>query len=319
MKKFFWLAIGMMISTLALADQSTTSSGTNAAAKKSSARRKPVPEFRTVPLTAGPAVVAVGAGAVNVRAKAGLSGEVVARMTNGEPVTVIEEITLKNSKAEEPSAWAKIVLPEKASAWVKSSYIDPANKTVTAKPTLNLRAGPGENYSVVGSLQFGDPVKEIETKGGWTKVETPGNAYAFMAAQYLKQEPIPETTTTITEPPTVGPATNTDMMVGMGMTNEMPTTMENTNVEPVIEEPPPPRIVEHEGIVRGAVSIQAPSHFELISPETRRTINYLYTTSTNLDLNRYKGLRIIVTGEEGLDERWKNTPIITIHRIRVLE
>ena len=67
------------------------------------------------------------------------------------------------------------------------------------------------------------------------------------------------------------------------------------------------------------VSIQAPTTFALISPENGRIINYLYTTSVNLDLKRYKGLRIIVTGEEGLDERWRNTPVITIQRIQVIE
>ena len=88
---------------------------------------------------------------------------------------------------------------------------------------------------------------------------------------------------------------------------------------PQVEEPPPPRIVQRQGIVRYTTSIQAPTMFELISPDTHRPIDYLYTTSTNLDLNRYKGLHIIVTGEEGLDERWKNTPLITIQRIQVLE
>jgi hypothetical protein len=48
-------------------------------------------------------------------------------------------------------------------------------------------------------------------------------------------------------------------------------------------------------------------------------MDFLFSTSPGLDLNRYKGLRIIVTGEEGLDERWKNTPIITIQRIQVIE
>jgi len=46
----------------------------------------------------------------------------------------------------------------------------------------------------------------------------------------------------------------------------------------------------------------------LISPDNHKAINYLYTKSPDLDLSRYKGLRIVVTGEEGLDERWKNTP-----------
>ncbi|MEY2465634.1 MAG: hypothetical protein QOD03_155, partial [Verrucomicrobiota bacterium] len=89
--------------------------------------------------------------------------------------------------------------------------------------------------------------------------------------------------------------------------------------EPVVEEPLPPRIVQREGLVRGTFSIQAPTPYELINTDNKRAINYLYTTSTNLDLSRYKGLHIIVTGEEGLDERWKNTPVITIQRIQVLE
>jgi hypothetical protein len=46
---------------------------------------------------------------------------------------------------------------------------------------------------------------------------------------------------------------------------------------------------------------------------------YLHSSTTNLDLSRYKGLRIIATGEEGLDKRWKNTPVLTIRRIQVIE
>jgi hypothetical protein len=89
--------------------------------------------------------------------------------------------------------------------------------------------------------------------------------------------------------------------------------------EPEVTEPPPPRIVQREGLVRGMTSIQAPSKFVLVSPENGRDIDYLYTTSKELDLRRYKGMRIIVTGEEALDERWGNTPIITIQKIQVLE
>jgi hypothetical protein len=100
-----------------------------------------------------------------------------------------------------------------------------------------------------------------------------------------------------------------------GLTNA-PT---ETPVEPAIEEPPPPRIVQREGIVRGSTSIQAPSKFALINPVDGRNMNYLFTTSTNLDLRRYKGLRIIVAGEEGLDERWPNTPVLTIQRIQVVQ
>lgn len=74
----------------------------------------------------------------------------------------------------------------------------------------------------------------------------------------------------------------------------------------------------HEGVVRHVTSVIAPTAYELYDPKTGTTINYLYTTTTNLDLSRYNGLRIIVTGEEGLAERWKDTPVLTIQRILVV-
>jgi uncharacterized protein YgiM (DUF1202 family) len=337
------------------AEAPATAPTTTAPKKTTTAKRKPTttrktvaskpkaPEPRSVPLVAGPAVVS--ANHVNVRSKAGLVGEVVTRVTNGSPITVLEEVHLKKSGPDEPSAWAKILLPAEAHVWVKSSLLDAANNTVNVKK-VNLRAGPGENYGVLGTLNKGDAVQTVETKGEWTQIQAPANAYAFIAAQYLKQDesgagatiagtptptPTPEqpvTTTTMPEMPTVaapptevpGTGPTTAGATGGGMPT-MPTMPDNNNnqLTPAVQEPPPPRIVEHEGVVRGAFSIQAPSRYELVSPETKQPINYLFTTSTNLDLSRYKGMHIIVTGEEALDPRWKNTPVITIQRIQVLD
>jgi len=61
--------------------------------------------------------------------------------------------------------------------------------------------------------------------------------------------------------------------------------------------PPPPRVVTHEGFVRSSVSLVAPTYFELYDPATSTAINYLYSTTTNLNVSRYKGLHIVVTGE----------------------
>jgi uncharacterized protein YgiM (DUF1202 family) len=296
------------------------------AGKKAAARPA---DLRTTPLTAGPAVVS--ANRVNVRGQAGLKGEILGRMTNGEPVMVIEEIRLRHSGPEEPSVWAKIVLPEKMHPWVKASFIDPTAKTVIPKK-LNLRGGPGENFSIVGTLRRGDVVKEILTKGQWMQIEVATNAYGFMAAQYLTQEPAvlaaaaaggttmaaaAATTTTVTEAPAMA-QTPAEPVAGAGEPAAAATN-ETAAAESKVEEPPPPRIVLREGLVRGTTSIQSPTKFELISADNRKLINYLYATSPDLDLNRYKGLHVIVTGEEGLDERWKNTPVITIHRIQVLD
>jgi hypothetical protein len=74
-----------------------------------------------------------------------------------------------------------------------------------------------------------------------------------------------------------------------------------------------------EGIVSGNTSIQAPSYYSLLGMDTGRTINYLHTTSTNVHLGRYMGRHIIVTGEESLDPRWPNTPVLTLQRIQVVD
>lgn len=370
----YWLIVGTMLSTSLLGQQATNPpaaapiatpaaapalttnapapGATNAPAtkakksgkkgkKKGAGKKKaPAPELKTVPLVAGPAEVV--ASNVNVRGQAKLKSEVVTRVTKGDQVTVIEEIVRNNSAVDEPSAWAKILLPPKAHVWVNTEFVEPTNKTITASK-LNLRSGPGENYSVLGLLERGDTVKELNTKGAWTEIEAPTNAFAFMAAQYLKQEPAgtppallaampaepAATPAPVNEAPTVAaapaeppalPGTVENPAATNMLANAATNAASATNApEPAPEEPPPPRIVQHEGIVRGITSIQAPTHFALISPENGKTINYLYTTSPSLDLRRYKGLRIVVTGEEGLDERWKSTPVITIEKIQVVD
>jgi len=339
-----------------VAPAATASPGTNApAAKKKKAAPKkqsekpsaPKPaaaELRTVPLVAGPAVVE--ANHVNVRGQPKLKSEVVTRLNKGQSVTVVEEIVHNNSGADEPSAWAKILLPTNTHVYVNSRYINGTNQTVLPKK-LNLRSGPGENYSVLGTLVSGDAVKQTATKGDWLQIEPPANAYAFVASQFLKQEapgavattteptPAPATPTepkptpaTVTEPPTIAAAATENPTPQPGaaptptetpsVTNATPETATEPATPPA-EEPPPKRIVQREGKVRGTTSIQAPTKFALYSPENGRTIDYLYTSSPNLDLRRYKGLEIVVTGEESLEERWGNTPVITIQKIQVLE
>jgi uncharacterized protein YgiM (DUF1202 family) len=323
------------------------------AAKKPEAKQPDAAaELKSTPLVPGPAMVV--ASNVNVRGQAKLNSEVVTRITKGATVTVLEEIVRNNSGPDEPSTWVKILLPPGAHAWINTLFIDATNKTIRPKK-LNLRSGPGENYSVIGLLQRGDAVKELSTKGDWTEIEPPATAYAFVAAPYLKQqaaevaaaaptpvppaavptpptptpppaEPPPTPTTvataaTVAAPPTEAPPTPapTPAPVIPAAPVEIPVVTPPTTPEaaaPIVPDgPPPPRIVQREGIVRGMTSIQAPSRFVLISPENRKAIDYLYTTSTNLDLRKYKGLRIIVTGEEGIDDRWGNTPVLTIQSI----
>jgi uncharacterized protein YgiM (DUF1202 family) len=318
MKMNCWLILGVMIATSAVAQNNTNTlppipapSATVAPApstpapavepapkaapvkhKRKAAPAKPISE-PTVTLVPGPAEVVAN---INARGQAGLKGEVVTHLKKGETVTVLGQINLDKHKAGEPAQWAKIALPSTTHVWVNSKFVDAASKTVSAKK-LNLRAGPGENYSVLGVIERGTAVNQITTKDDWMQIGPPANSYAFVAAMYLKQEaPAPAAAPAPTPVPE-------------------PQTMATAPSEPTA---PPVRIVSHEGVVRSVGSIAAPTKYELYDPATGVNINYLYTTSTTLDLSRYVNMRIIVTGEEGLDARWKDTPLINIQSIQVI-
>jgi uncharacterized protein YgiM (DUF1202 family) len=301
-------------------------------AKKHAAAKKTPFVEPTVALVPGPAEVAVSN--LNVRGQAGLKGEFLTHLTKGDAVTVLDQINLAKHKAIEPAQWAKIALPANLHVWVHSGFIDESNKIVLPKK-LNLRAGPGENYSVLGVIERGAAVTEIITKGDWTQIEPPTNAYAFVAAMYLKQE---ASGTAVANPP---PSTETEQVTTNTVSEPTPIVTEATNAAPQAVEsnappaaetnavppaevdtnlpPPPPRVVTHEGVVRHVTSLIEPTDYELFDPKTGGEIDYLYSTSTNLDLSKYKGARIVVTGEEGLSERWHKTPVLTIESIHVVE
>ena len=375
MKTNCWLVLGTMMATSALAQVSTNrvleipapalaptvaavaaTNHTTIAPKKKAPptahKKKPIAKAPVkaavkktadlpVTLVPGPATVAVEN--LNLRGQAGLKGEVVGHAKKGDTVTVLAEINLDKHKADEPAQWAKVSLPSGTKVWVNTHFIDATNKVVSAKK-LNLRGGPGENFSVLGNLEKGAAVAPISSKGDWTQIEAPVSAFAFVAASYLKQEPqavtptnpappvvavvtppVPPTPTTVVEPPAVVPVPVVtpvipDAPVTPAVVN--PPVVPAVPVVPAPEvldtNPPPPRIVTHEGYVRHSVSLVAPTYFELYDATTSNAIDYLYTTTTNLNLARYNGLKIIVTGEEGLDARWHDTPVLTIQKILVV-
>jgi beta-lactam-binding protein with PASTA domain len=93
-----------------------------------------------------------------------------------------------------------------------------------------------------------------------------------------------------------------------------------TEIKPaeVVTPAPGPRIVTREGRVVIAFSIQSPTYFGLESIDTRRLIYFLHSEDAAIELKKYAGRRVIVTGEEFLDQRWKLTPILDVQEILVV-
>ena len=348
---------------------------------------------------------------LNVRGQPSLYSEVVTQVQQGETITILSETNLANPKTNEPVRWFQIKMPENTPVWVFAEFIDPATKTVSGS-RLNLRAGPGENYSVVGRLNQGDAVKDIRILENWMEIETPPTAYGFIAADNVtvtgqiatappagnkyeepatlekasappaqqaakpeaaktevketaKSEPArsgqaaqpsqQQTVRRVENDPPPAVAKDTTAAQSSQQTEkitEYPARTAPSQPKPAPAQPAAPqqaapsappvvpapapilaapaatvvpsgveavprRIVRREGLVKSTASIQAPTYFELINPDTRKTIEYLHAEKIGLDLKDYKGKKIIVTGEEGIDPRWPNVPVIEIETLEL--
>ena len=138
MKTNYWLVLGAMLATSAIAQNNTntlpempapvaspTAEMTPAPAaatragdqRRSSTRNAPPRRAKaatlkepTVALVPGPAEVTVSN--LIVRGQAGLKGEVVAHLFKGDAVTVLSQINLDKHAADEPAQWAKIAFPD---------------------------------------------------------------------------------------------------------------------------------------------------------------------------------------------------------------
>ena len=258
---------------------------------------------------------------VNVRAQPSIYSEVLTQLNTGDPVTVLEEVSPEKPGPEEPTKWAKIVLPTNTPVWVSAAFIDSTSKTVKAR-RLNVRAGPGENFSVVGRLEKGAAVKEIRVQEEWMQIETPPGTYGFVAAEFLAPPPALAAPAPAPVPPVIEPKKEEPAppppVVPPQAEPTAPAAAAPAPLAPppaVKDEPPPKRIVRREGVVRRTVSIQAASDFGLHSLDSGKLINYLHAAAPDLAPKKFLGRKVRVTGEEGVDERWRSTPVIEIQTI----
>jgi len=357
---------------------------------------------------------------VNVRGQASFNGEIITQLKKGEKVVILEAITVPKPKKGEPARWYRIALPANTPVWVNANFV---KENVVSAPKLNVRSGPGENFSVIARLEKGAAIKEIRTVGDWKEIEAPATASAFVAADLLmrqetgdnvlltnaepeKPKPAPvvrpvEVETVKVEPTTPPVVANPEVTKPApkrapkpapkpAEVASIPAPVTPPPAEPVVEapkpvtpaattaaakaepekkpgffsrvfgkssktnstdtakvaaekkstgkaakartevakaetkpavvdtEPLPIRIVTREGVVRRSFNIQAPTDYALESTDSGKVINFLYTTNTNLPWGALKNRAVVVTGQEAIDKRWPNTPVLTIETLNTV-
>jgi hypothetical protein len=155
-----------------------------------------------------PAAATVKIDSLIVRSKPDFSGDILTHLVKGEPVTVLEQITLAKPKLNEPANWARIVLPANAAVWVFAKYINTNSMTVTGT-RVRVESRPDDLHDKVAFLEKGAPVQEVRRLPDWIQIVPPTNACGFVASEYLTMETPaapPPASVAAAEPPAAAPA-----------------------------------------------------------------------------------------------------------------
>ena len=298
-------------------------------------------------MAAGPTAI-VKADRTNVRAKPAFDGEVLATLKKGDMVEVLGAEAGTGVDGSSPKDWTKVALPPQVAVWVYGPLVDGATKMVKGK-SLNLRAGPGRNYSEIGLLPHGATVAVVRESDGWLQIEPPAGTYAFVArnliefkdgeapaiaaTEKLQAAPASVPESTSISPAEVPVADAVAKTAPIAPSLRSPAPVENVApaaagvVEtaaaiapaaplpavPVLADSEPRRVLR-EGILRRSWNANSPGNFELRSLRGEGTLDFLVNDDPSIDLAKFKGKQIFVTGEEWRDARWK-LPVLKVKSI----
>lgn len=103
----------------------------------------------------------------NVRAGDNINFESLCKLEKGDPVKIIGK----------RYSWFKIILPKKAHVYIKSDYVDVDSEGgiegtgVVNALRVNLRAGPGTKYSILGQVSKPEILNILSESDGWYRIE----------------------------------------------------------------------------------------------------------------------------------------------------
>ena len=124
-------------------------------------------------------VVATSGSRLNVRSGASTASAVVASVNKGSYVTLISR----------SGSWWRVEYANGKYGYCHSDYITPVSgspSTVsTQTSSLNVRSGPGTNYSRVGSVAKGQTVIVLSTSSGWSRILYHGTKTGYVSSGYL--------------------------------------------------------------------------------------------------------------------------------------
>ncbi len=84
-------------------------------------------------------------------------------------------------------SWYKIELPPQSKSYISGEFVLIAKegKGIIVANRLNIRSGPGDQYTVLGQLNEGEEVDIIDQKDEWIQIKPVKNTYGWINEKYI--------------------------------------------------------------------------------------------------------------------------------------
>jgi len=117
---------------------------------------------------------------VNIRSGAGVNFEILRKMDKTELVLVQASIL----------DWYKIKLPRNSKAFVHKEFISMDGKSFAHinADRVNVRAGKGTNFNVLGQLNEKDLIEVVEPGRAWTQIFSEKHCYAWVNKNFVTNQ-----------------------------------------------------------------------------------------------------------------------------------
>lgn len=264
---------------------------------------------------------------VNLRAKPDATGEVVAQ------ATLDERLRVQEAQAEWVSVWP----PDRVDLWVHRDFVKDG---LSVGEKINVRAGAGINFSVVGQYQRGERVEVRGQFGEWLKVG-PSNAVLWVNRELVDlmypaqaMEPAPAPVVAAPVPAAPMPAITEAVDVDSGLGPVIPgSEVARTTPPPLVAAPVlapgaeaprdlklvplegQGRLVQQEGELKPAPFIFGrPSKYRMTRREGNQLKTICYVRGNSKQLSSLLNERLIVHGREYWVQGVRQ-PVLVLERI----
>ncbi|PKM78889.1 MAG: hypothetical protein CVU88_08640, partial [Firmicutes bacterium HGW-Firmicutes-13] len=112
---------------------------------------------------------------LNVREGPGTNYRIIGRVTLNQQLEILER----------RQDWLRVKLPNNQAGWVAAEFVKEtgqAFKTIRVNANLvNIRSGPGTNYSIITRVQRNDELQVLNREGDWYQILLPNKQVGWIA------------------------------------------------------------------------------------------------------------------------------------------